>query len=213
MPATNFNLSVARAFNVQDDPKGALGHVTSLRIGTAAADKLATDITLTNPLGGSNVAVVGPLATIFWGGGAEDPIGFELNISTANKLQAEQIVQQPLGGSVQFSFVVYGYDLVAKEFFVAFRGAADGSALTGVLSKMPDESHAITLGPVDPVQNPSIPWELSLVLNPQDSTLQHITVAAASSSGAVSTVWGTISYQAPGNTGVSTGFGGPGSDR
>ena len=135
---------------------------------------------------------------------------FEVVISTGNQLKVDPVAHGPLGGSIEFSVAVYDYDPAQKKFFLAFRGAADGSALNGRFAKLALNSSPAT---------PQLPCELVVGVTPQPSAQQGIVASvqeiafATSATASSAKQWGVIELHQPDGSPVSTGFGGPGSDR
>lgn len=134
MASTSFNCSVSQCFNFSKDCQDVVGHLTSLKIGTL---DYAKDLEVQDPTAikdSTKIKVVGVLSGIFWNGGFADPVSFNCQISTGNKQQSVILQHSTLSDTtVEYSYVVYDYDPIAKVYFKAFH--TDSTDLKGLIAK------------------------------------------------------------------------------
>jgi hypothetical protein len=134
MASTSFNCSVGQGFNFEKDSQSVVGHLTSLKIGTK---EFAKDIEVMDPTAikdDTKVKVVGVISGVFWNGGYADPLSVNCQISTVNKQDAVVLQHSDLSDtSVEYDYVIYDYDPVAKVYFKAFHN--DTTTLKGLIEK------------------------------------------------------------------------------
>jgi hypothetical protein len=134
MASTSLNCSVSQGFNFEKDSQCVVGHLISLKIGTK---KLACDIKVIDPAvinDDAKVSVVGVISGIFWKGGYTDPLSFNCRISTFNKQDIVVLQHSGLSDtSVEFDYVIYDYDPVAKVYYKAFHNHS--ATLKGLIEK------------------------------------------------------------------------------
>ena len=127
------------------------------------------------------------------------------NVINQNAARSEAGAHNPVGGNLEFTVVLYNYDPMNKQYFVAFRGAANGSPLNGLIG-----GFAVNPSP----STPESPWELAIGLTPETAVqgaarvVQEVMVALKAGQ-TVMEPWGVIQMGSPPG---STGAGG-GSDR
>lgn len=142
MASTSFNCSVSQGFNFEKDAQVVVGHLTSLKIGTK---EFAKDVEVMDPTAikdDTKIKVVGVISGIFWNGGYADPISINSQISTVNKQDAVVLQHSDLSDtSVEYDYVIYDYDPVAKVFYKAFHN--DSTTLKGLVEK---SSSGLSLG-------------------------------------------------------------------
>ncbi len=135
---SNYNCSVSQAFNFQDSGgEGVVGHINYLEIGGWVIEP---DTSLKNPEKpkGEMKVVVGPLSSVSWGGGFEEPISFSVRVSTKNKDIFAKLRYMDLSDTgVKFDFVVFEYDPVSKTYFRAFH--SNQAILKGLILKQGGE--------------------------------------------------------------------------
>jgi|GEM_PF-1137068 len=162
------SLNQAQGFNFQRDVQDPVGYLNSLKIGTQeikADMKLRTPDTLDK--GRSELGTfLGVLAKINWGGGISDPFELTCHISTYNKQKISTLLHRNLQNiSVEFSFIVYDYDPIAKKYFPGFRNIT--VPLKGFLFKEGGKDLQIKIeGKGTEVSSPEN-WALSLKIVPQ----------------------------------------------
>ena len=142
MASTSFNCSVSQGFNFEKDSQSVVGHLTSLKIGTK---EFAKDIEVMDPTAikdNTKVKVVGVMSGIYWNGGYADGVSFNCQVSTVNKQDAVILQHSDLSDTtVEYDYVIYDYDPVAKVYFKAFHN--DTTTLKGLVEK---SGGALSLG-------------------------------------------------------------------
>jgi hypothetical protein len=143
MAEISYHCDVVNGFNAQSDVQTITGLLTYLKIGDT---EYLSDLSVTNPEDiESEIACVGVLSSVFWGGGEADPLQFDMRISTANKNSSIELVQKTLVNTeVDFTFVVFEYDPIAKKYFRCFHN--DDEVYNGLVLK---EGGDLAIG-VDP---------------------------------------------------------------
>jgi hypothetical protein len=134
MATTSFNCSVGQGFNFEKDSQNVVGHLTSLKIGSK---EFAKDIEVMDPTAikdDTKVKVVGVISGIFWNGGYADPLSVNCQVSTVNKQDAVVLQHSDLSDTaVEYDYVIYDYDPVAKVYFKAFHN--NETTLKGLVEK------------------------------------------------------------------------------
>jgi hypothetical protein len=134
MASTSFNCSVGQGFNFEKDSQNVVGHLTSLKIG---AKEFAKDIEVMDPTAikdDTKVKVVGVISGIYWNGGYADPLSVNCQVSTVNKQDAVVLQHSDLSDTaVEYDYVIYDYDPVAKVYFKAFHN--NETTLKGLVEK------------------------------------------------------------------------------
>ncbi|ATB33994.1 hypothetical protein [Melittangium boletus] len=135
MPQFARSLNVAQGFNFRKDKQSSVGFITELTVGkeTLVADQ-KTVLDPLNP-GTALDGVVGVLGHYMWELGTTDAIYLSAQISTENKqLLTAALLGEMTDMTVKFSYSVYEYDPVAKNYFLSNKG----EDLEGILEKNGD---------------------------------------------------------------------------
>jgi hypothetical protein len=183
MPNIDFPCSASDGFNFTPAVQTIIGHLLTFQVGSAAAGKLAADLTVNKPTDKSAVTIVGVLNDVNWSGdaGYSDPISISAQVSVTNQQAIQTLLQVGLEDSTcMFSFIVYKYDPTAKAYFICFQGSAtDGTALNATLKK---QGGGTLMWQVDPepscVQSP-LNFQMSATVVPQDAAEQGLSYATA----------------------------------
>lgn len=187
MATTSFNCSVSQGFNFEKDAQTVVGHLTSLKIGTK---EFAKDIEVIDPTAikdNTKLKVVGIMSGIYWKGGYADPLSFNCQISTVNKQDAVVLQHSDLSDTtVEYDFVVYDYDPVAKVYFKTFHN--DTTTLQGLVEKSGGE---LNLGiemdqGMEVVSPKNFGFYLGITPQEQTQTLHY----GVSATGKFSKAWG-----------------------
>ena len=143
MASTAFNCSIGQGFNFEKDSQSVVGHLTSLKIGDK---EFAKDIEVMEPTGikgDTKIKVVGIISGIYWNGGYADPLSVNCQLSAVNKQYAEVLQHSNLSDTtVEYDFVIYDYDSVAKVYFKAFHN--NQKTLEGLVEKSGESSSTWT---------------------------------------------------------------------
>lgn len=119
MAEISYTCDVGQGFNAQSDAQTTVGFLTHLKVGDV---EYAKDLIVTDPEDvEGELEVVAVLDGVYWPGGETEPVQLSGRISTTNKNDTIELVQKTLvNTSVEFSFVVYEYDPIAKKMFQCF---------------------------------------------------------------------------------------------
>jgi hypothetical protein len=187
MAATSFNCSVGQGFNFEKDSQSVVGHLTSLKIG---AKDFAKDIEVQDPTAikdKTKVKVVGVLSGIFWNGGYADPVSFNCQVSTKNKQDAVVLQHSELSDTaVEYGYVVYEYDPVAKVYYKAFH--TETTDLKGLIAKSGGE---LSFGvEMDESREVVSPKNFGFYLGVMPQELAQVIQYAVSKDGKFTKAWG-----------------------
>lgn len=206
MPSYERELDLVQGYNFKKDVQKPIGFITALTIGTT---QFAPDQWISSPISdvsssGSQEAgisevkngmlpVVAVLKKIKWDLGDTDPIEFEGTLSVTGKQMAMSLLYATMIDiQVSFSYVIYEFDPIHKQYFTAFSnsvsGAADGKSggrpLQGLVKKDGDNL-ALTVQPTPStdVQSPEnydftlqlVPWPLPSPLYLAAATSRRVT--------------------------------------
>jgi len=124
-PAPNQN----QGFNFSKDVQDTFGYLQTLTIGSDATGAngivIPADIAIKHPglaTPDATEKVVGILTKVEWmpGSAPGDPIEFNFQVSTKNKMKLAELVHQKLESiDCQFNFCVWEYDPLQKKYFKA----------------------------------------------------------------------------------------------
>ncbi len=178
MPQFARALDVYQGFNFKKDKQTPVGYILSLKVGgqEIKADQ-ETIKDPENPDKALSDKVVAVLNHALWHTGVTDAFYFSGQISTANKqLLASMLLGKMVDMTVEFKFVVYEYDPLAKKYF---KSMMVDKALKGLLEKNGDEMNiAVADDPSHEVQSPKN-FTLQIGIKPQN-TEQSVNIATAS---------------------------------
>ncbi|QRK06974.1 hypothetical protein JQX13_44100 [Archangium violaceum] len=178
MPQFSRALDVYQGFNFKKDKQSPVGYILSIKIGdkTLTADQE----TIKNPEEPDKAIaekVVAVLNHYLWETGATDAIYMSGQVSTANKqMLAEMLLGTWSSIDVEFKYVVYEYDPLAKKYF---KSNFVDAAVKGLLEKNGDDLNlAIADNPSTEVQSPKN-YTFQIGIKPQ-TLEQTVNVAVAS---------------------------------
>ena len=177
MAEISFSCDVAQGFNAQSDAQTIVGFLTHLKVGDA---EYPTDLIVTDPEDvEGELEVVGVLSSAYWAGGETDPLEFDCRISTANKNESVELVQKTLvNTSVEYSFVIYEYDPIAKKYFQCFH--TGGENYEGLILKSGGDL-AINIDSTESMEVPSpkiFPFSIG-IMPPEPTDGQPLHFAAS----------------------------------
>ncbi len=176
-------LNLPQGFNFARDVQDPFGFVQTLKIGGTV---IKPDMKLRGPeeLTKERTALptyVGVLSKINWGGGQGDPFEFQVQVSTYNKQQISTLLHKTLENiTLEFSFLVWDYDPLAKKYYPGFFGGTQHTAKTvlkGLIYKEGKDLQIKIEGKGTEVSSPEN-WGLSLKVAPQPND-QDVTYAVA----------------------------------
>jgi hypothetical protein len=138
MPQFSRALDVYQGYNFKKDKQSPVGYVLSLKLGDIQL--VADQETIRDPEQPDktlSAKVVGVLNHFLWETGTTDAMYISAQISTNNK----QVLSAALMGTwanvnVEFQYVVYEYDPLAKKYF---KSSFTDAALKGILEKNGDD--------------------------------------------------------------------------
>jgi hypothetical protein len=134
MASTTFNCNVLQGFNFERNSQCIIGHMTSLKIGVKT---FAKDIKVIDPISSTSsreLKVVGVVSSIFWNGGNTEPLSINCQVSTVNKQDTVTLLHSDIRNTtVEYSFVIYDYDPVAKSYYKSFYN--NSTTLKGLVEK------------------------------------------------------------------------------
>ena len=181
---SNSGLDVAQGFNFKTTGQTGVGYLTSLTLGGVT---YAPDLTVTVPTSPPTTkAVVGVLSAETWNGGVADPIQLKAQISTANKQKVALYQHSASNLSAQFTFVIYSYDQVVKQYFVSLTGNGTTSLQAQVVKVGTTVEVTLDTTPGTVVQSPQN-WGVAIAfapIGPQSLTYR------VSSTQALAKAWG-----------------------
>jgi hypothetical protein len=187
MPQYSRSLDVYQGFNFKKDKQSSVGFITKAKIGDI--ELTADQETLTDPEQPDKplaAKVVGVLNHFLWETGITDAMYLSAQISTSNK----QILSAALMGTwanvnVEFQYVVYEYDPLAKKYF---KSSFTDAALKGILEKNGDDLNlSVADDPSTEVQSPKN-FVCQLGIKPQ--TLEQAINLATGSGKNIVKKWG-----------------------
>jgi hypothetical protein len=187
MPQFSRALDVYQGFNFKKDKQSSVGFITKAKIGDI--ELTADQETLTDPEQPDKplaAKVVGVLNHFLWETGITDAMYLSAQISTSNK----QILSAALMGTwanvnVEFKYVVYEYDPLAKKYF---KSSFTDAALKGILEKNGDDLNlSVADDPSHEVQSPKN-FVCQLGIKPQ--TLEQAINLATGSGKNIVKKWG-----------------------
>src|SRR5262249_15360113 len=119
MPAITFDLlNQTQGFNFSKDVQDSFGFVTSLNVGGV---DITADIKVNDPdHKDATFPVVGVFTKVDWSPGSApgDPIEFNFQVSTSNKMFIVTLVHKTLDSiEVKIDFLVWDYDPIQKKYF------------------------------------------------------------------------------------------------
>jgi len=131
-PISFSSLSLAQGFSYQATRQDAFGIVPTLQIGsTVISSDILCKLPVTKDGTPAKVQAAGVLSSFSWAGGAGDQINLKFNVSTANKAKIAHLLATGANSlTVTFSFAVFTYDPVSRQYFTAI---TNSPTLTGKL--------------------------------------------------------------------------------
>jgi hypothetical protein len=175
MPSFNLSCHVDQGYNFRKDVTVPVGYITKLKI---AETTFPADTKCKNPMTpGTDLAAVAVLSAVSWGVGVTDTVYFAGQISASNRQEVQMLAYLNLTNvQVEFTFCVYNYDPVAKEYYQTFH--CDEAVMKGLLEKNGDDLN-ISVGddPSTQVQSP-INYAFQVGIKPQPEQ-QELTLATA----------------------------------
>ena len=188
MPQFARALDVYQGFNFKKDKQAPVGYVTMMKLGDTIELKADQETIMDpeqpdKPLG---TKVVGVLSNVLWATGVTDAHYLSAQISTNNK----QILSAALMGAwanvnVEFQYVVYEYDPLAKKYF---KSLFSDAVLKGILEKNGDDLNLTVAD--DPSNEVQSPKNYTFQVGIKPATLEQTVNMATGSSLNVSKKWG-----------------------
>jgi hypothetical protein len=165
MPQFSRALDVYQGFNFKKDKQAPVGFITGLKLGDLEmkADQ-KTIMDPENPTSALTEGVVGVLNHYMWETGVTDAMYMSAQVSVENKQNlSEKLFNEWTNLEVEFSYVVYEYDPVAKKYFKS----NVGKDLKGILEKNGDDLNlSVADEPSTEVQSPKN-FTLQIGIKPQ----------------------------------------------
>jgi hypothetical protein len=165
MPQFSRALDVYQGFNFKKDKQAPVGFITELKLGDLVmkADQ-KTIMDPENPTAALTEGVVGVLNHYMWETGVTDAMYMSAQVSVENKQNlSEKLFNEWTNLEVEFSYVVYEYDPVAKKYFKS----NVGKDLKGILEKNGDDLNlSVADDPSTEVQSPKN-FTLQIGIKPQ----------------------------------------------
>lgn len=209
MPSYERELDLVQGYNFKKDVQNPVGFITKLSIGPASIEPDQTISTPMNKIGAvTNVAaeesegtlkVVSVLKKIKWDLGDTDPLEFEGTLSVTGKQMVMGLLYATMIDiQIAVSFVIYEYDPLYHQYYVAFSDTVSGSTDVGAagagvlgLIKKDGANLALTVSPTpsSDVQSPeNYDFTLQVVPWPKAQPLY----LAAASTRKVTKPWGRV---------------------
>jgi hypothetical protein len=172
-------LDVYQGFNPKKDKQAPVGYITSLKIGGVSfkADVTGTDLTTWKPF-----QAVGVMNHYSWHIGATDAIYISGQVSTASKTLLSTMLMQDLKDmTVEFGYVIYEHDPLAKKYFIANSSQQSTSlfVLNGILEKNGQELNLAVADDSSPVVQSPKNFTFQIGIKPAAGAQQSIPIATA----------------------------------
>jgi hypothetical protein len=131
----SYGCDIKQGFEFKKTEQTFVGHMLAFKIG--GNTDLAKDMTtIKKPVDATDVSIVGIITTFTWDAGASDPFTVNFAVSQANKETVETLLRTGLDNiDLEFDFVIYRYDQVAKTYFACFKKAGT-DPLKGLIRKL-----------------------------------------------------------------------------
>jgi hypothetical protein len=171
MPEFRKVLDIYQGYNFKRDKQTPVGFITRLTLGEKT---LKADQTCKNPMNpGEELKVVAVLSDVLWETGVTDAVYFSGQVSVENKQAVQTLIYQTLMNvAVEFQFVVFEYDPLAKRYYRCF-ASGDGDRV-GLLEKRGEELNLSAADdPSQEVQSPiNYAFQVGIKPQPEAQALQ-----------------------------------------
>jgi len=172
MPQFARALDVYQGFNHKHDKQTSVGFITELKIG---GQVIKADIEAYDPKAKAALKSVAVLNHYLWETGFTDAMYMSGQLTVANKVTLQTMLMQDWKDTtVEFKYVVFEYDPVAKKFFESNKVTA---TMKGLIEK---HGHELNLHVADDhsheVQSP-LNFTFQIGIKPQTTAVQEVHLA------------------------------------
>jgi hypothetical protein len=143
----DFACNTAYGFIQVPNEHPRVGYVTAFA-GLGLPQALSADLTVTNPLTGARITVVGVIEQFEWNGGVGDPLQIDMYVSQENATQLKALQQSTLKTTKvsALNYVIIDYDPETEEWFT--QAAPQQPQLSGIVPGTPSPELNVDLTPV-----------------------------------------------------------------
>lgn len=133
MAEKSYSCDVKQGFEFTQDVQTPVGFIMSAKIGDKDLKADFTDV-ISPEDGKKTIKVVGVMSGVYFPGGKSDPISFGFNISTANKVTCQSMLDSGLTNvAVEICWEVWDYDPDKKAYYKCFH--TNDEKLKGLVTK------------------------------------------------------------------------------
>jgi hypothetical protein len=193
MASVSYEFECDKAYGFMPDPNEhpRVGYVTAFA-GLGLPQVLSPDLTVSNPLTGARMPVVGVIEKFEWAGGAGDPLVIDMYVSHENAAQLMVVLQSDLTTTKvsALDYIIVNYDQETKQWFT--QAAPKGQSLSGIVPGTKNPELQVDLTPVAVEAGVDVNiYKISVQIAPGANQAYALTFANSSTK-QVTKSWGVV---------------------